>query len=353
MSTGSSTIQYFNSASSTITDLDVRTTLGVATSTPARGAVFGVNGDSFFNGDIVMGDSVGIRSRSGDMSVQAFGSGYVALFSDNATGGAFLNMASLSADRIFTFPDTAGTFCLTVTCASAATYPITLTSGTLTFPATSTLFANLVSGSLAQNAAGSIYLAATSTAGTGLTYTNGVFSVDLGTAIDISSETNLAVTSPVILTGDTLSFGWTYPLPNSATSTLITFSGGATFSAGTVTATGATVVDKVYVSYPYSTTTAWTGTTTSLQLGVEIVKKTWNSANCFTDAGTLNAQFYYIQTGTTQVKMNMLAVTTSTSTQTLSTNNAVPAGAKIFVDYGTPASSPNRVVCSIDKTRNL
>lgn len=294
-----------------------------------------------------------------------------------------------------------------------------------------------LSGGLGANN-GVVYAGATTTAGTGLTYTNGSFTVDLGTSIDISTETNLGAIFPLSISGDNVQLGivgntlggtgkdssswsgsvginsgtwyqsatttfstgltyangnvtcdtasssvfgclsaadWTtfnnksgfgYPFVNgsgyfatttggifNASSTIQELrSTNATFT-GTVTKTNATVIDHVYVSYPYSTTTAWIGTTSPLYLGVEIVKKTWNTANCFTSAGTVNAQFYYIQTGTTQVKMNMLPVTTSTSTQTFSTNNAVPAGSKIFAEYGTPASTPTVVVCSIDKTRNL
>ena len=69
----------------------------------------------------------------------------------------------------------------------AGTYPITLTGDTLSFPATSTLYSNLSVGGLYISSAKTVLTAATTTAGTGLTYTNGAFDVNLGTSIDLAS----------------------------------------------------------------------------------------------------------------------------------------------------------------------
>ena len=120
---------------------------------------------------------------------------------------------------------------------------------------------------------------------------------------------------------------------------------------GTWDFSGATVAIHQYPTFSYATSTAWTATTT-IPLGVAYTKETWNGINCFTDAGTLNVQLYQVKTGTTAVNMNMVSAGTATSTQTLSTNNAVDAGSKRYVNIGTPATSPTKVSCTIDKTIN-
>src|SRR3990167_442303 len=48
--------------------------------------------------------------------------------------------------------------------------------------------------------------------------------------IDISADTNLTATFPIVLTGDTLSFGWAYPFIGNATSSVLTFSSAPIFS---------------------------------------------------------------------------------------------------------------------------
>ena len=77
------------------------------------------------------------------------------------------------------------------------------------------------------------------TIGTGLTYSGtfgalvggaaGTLSADLGTSIDISGETNLAATWPVILTDDTLSFGGLSTSTEAVIGNLPYFSGVNTF----------------------------------------------------------------------------------------------------------------------------
>jgi len=131
--------------------------------------------------------------------------------------------------------------------------------------------------------------------------------------LDISSQSNLAVTAPVTLTGDTLSLG-------------------------TVT---------MYPAFTYATSSAWTGTTT-IPLAPAYVAETWNGVKCFTDAGTLNVSFY---DGTN--RMDMLNASTTVGTFTLSSNNSFISGEKRYVDIGTPASSPAKISCSISKTLSI
>src|SRR3990167_3931167 len=61
----------------------------------------------------------------------------------------------------------------------------------------------------------------------------GTLSVDTSTyltTVDISANTNLAATFPIVLTGDTLSFGWAYPFIGNATSSVLTLSSAPIFS---------------------------------------------------------------------------------------------------------------------------
>ena len=131
--------------------------------------------------------------------------------------------------------------------------------------------------------------------------------------IDISADTNLAVTAPITLTGDTLSLG-------------------------NVT---------MYPAFTYATSSVWTGTTT-IPLAPAYVAETWNGVKCFTDAGTLNVVF---SDGTNL--MNLLNASTTVGTFTLSTNNTFTASEKRYVDIGTPASSPTKISCSVSKTLSI
>lgn len=131
--------------------------------------------------------------------------------------------------------------------------------------------------------------------------------------VDISADTNLAVTAPITLTGDTLSLGNV----------------------------------KQYPAFSYSTTTAWTGTTT-IPLGTAYVAETWNGVQCFTDVGTLNVSF---NDGTNH--MTLLNASTTVGTVTLSTNNAFTAAEKRYVDIGTPATAPQKISCTVSKTLSV
>jgi len=131
--------------------------------------------------------------------------------------------------------------------------------------------------------------------------------------LDISSQSNLAVTAPITLTGDTLSLG-------------------------NVT---------MYPAFSYATSSAWTGTTT-IPLAPAYVAETWNGIKCFTDAGTLNVSLY---DGTN--RMDMLNASTTVGTFTLSANNTFTASEKRYVDIGTPASSPTKISCTVSKTLSI
>ena len=115
---------------------------------------------------------------------------------------------------------------------------------------------------------------------------------------------------------------------------------------GTYDFSAATIKEKVYPAFSYATTTAWTGTTT-LDLGPAYVAEAWNGVKCFTDTGTLNVSVY---DGTN--RMNLFNASTTVGTVTLSSNNTFAASEKRYVDIGTPASSPKKISCTVDKTIN-
>lgn len=107
-----------------------------------------------------------------------------------------------------------------------------------------------------------------------------------------------------------------------------------------------TVKEHTYASFSYSTSTAWGGTTT-IPLGPAYGAEDWVGAKCFTDAGTLQVSF---SDGSN--RMNWMQASTTVGTITLNSNDTFTAGEKRYVDIGTPASSPTRICCTIDKIVN-
>lgn len=89
----------------------------------------------------------------------------------------------------------------------------------------------------------------------------------------------------------------------------------------------------------YSTSTAWTGTTT-VQGTVAFEAQTFTHAQCYTDAGTVGVA---VTDGTNE--MNYFVASTTAGSMALSTNNTFTAGEKRYVKFGTPASSPTNVTC--------
>ena len=99
-----------------------------------------------------------------------------------------------------------------------------------------------------------------------------------------------------------------------------------------------------YASFTYSTSTAWTASTT-IPLGTAYVAETWSGVQCFTDAGTLNVDF-----NDDTNKMNLFNASTTAGTVGLTTNNSFTAGEKRYVIIGTPATLPTKISCTIKKT---
>jgi hypothetical protein len=125
-------------------------------------------------------------------------------------------------------------------------------------------------------------------------------------------------------------------------STTITYAAnilGNTYVGGTLNAT-----IKTYPTFTYATSTAWTGTTT-IPLGTAYVAETWNGVQCFTDAGTLNVDFYH-----TTTHMALLNASSTVGTFGFATNNTLTAAEKRYVDVGTPATSPTKISCTVSKS---
>lgn len=101
---------------------------------------------------------------------------------------------------------------------------------------------------------------------------------------------------------------------------------------------------KTYPAFTYATSTAWTGTTT-IPIGTAYVAETWNGAQCFTDVGTLQVSFH---DGTN--RMDWINASTTVGTNTFTTNNTFVAAEKRYVDVGTPATSPTKISCTVNKS---
>lgn len=113
-------------------------------------------------------------------------------------------------------------------------------------------------------------------------------------------------------------------------------------SSTNITVTG-TLFANQYASLAYSSTTVWAGTTT-IPLGPAFIPEQWIAVECFTDAGTLNVDFYH-----TATHVALLNASTTVGTFGWSANNTVTAGEKRFVDIGTPATSPQKISCTLQK----
>lgn len=161
-------------------------------------------------------------------------------------------------------------------------------------------------------------------------------SVGIGSSSPTSTLTVMGSTTPGILS-----------IVTSVGSKILEIvNGGVAYLAGIWDFTNATVKMHQYPAFSYATSTAWSGTTT-IPLAPAYVAETWSGVKCFTDTGTLNVSFY---DGTN--RMNILNASTTVNTIVLSTNNSFTASEKRYVDIGTPASSPTKISCTVDKIIN-
>lgn len=217
------------------------------------------------------------------------------------------------------------------------------------------------------------------------------------TTVDISANTNLSADgTEIILTGDALSLGTALTF-TTGTSTTSFFSGLGTFTnlvintlatfldvvvtglldvgggvleipngtAPTVDSIGEIAIDSTsnqlvlygsakkvygdgnfYPTFTYSTSTAWTGTTTIL-LGAPFTGETWTGVKCWTDVGTVNVDF---GDGTNFMNATTSKAVNPVPTHTLSSNNTFTAGETRYARVGTPVSTPTKISCTVSKS---
>ena len=210
-------------------------------------------------------------------------------------------------------------------------------------------FTNLSSGLVANNS-GVLYSGiATSSASCSGTVSCSGFTVVGSVSPTITSSASLFAWTPTAYGNSTsTTLGFTNGLMSMASSTFSSTLqlGGQLTSSSTVDFGGATVVQKLYPSFSYASSTAMVGTTT-IQLGPAFVSETWNSVKCYTSVGTLNVRF-----GDGTNYTNLFNASTTVGTITLSSNNTFTASEKREVEFGTPASSPRYIACTINKTVN-
>lgn len=103
-------------------------------------------------------------------------------------------------------------------------------------------------------------------------------------------------------------------------------------------------------SFTYSTSTAWTGSTT-IALEQVILPLKYIALSCKTNVGTLNVNVYSTSTisGTFSAGQSFSASTTN-NLNVIAQNNSFGYLSSILVDIGTPASSPTRINCTVLKT---
>jgi hypothetical protein len=108
---------------------------------------------------------------------------------------------------------------------------------------------------------------------------------------------------------------------------------------------GSTAVNdpRRFLTVSTATSTAWTGTTTLPEIPIP-TGMTFSSVQCKTNAGTLNVQVSYGQPAT---NLAMLNASTTMGTYTWSTNNTPPAATTTSFAFGTPASSPTQISCTV------
>ncbi|KKT80658.1 MAG: Cell wall surface anchored protein, partial [Parcubacteria group bacterium GW2011_GWF2_44_8b] len=155
------------------------------------------------NGDfIASGNSTTTNATTTNFAVSSIAS---SLLKTNAAGSLIAAIAGtdyVSGSSFFAFPWTQTTY------GNSTSTTLGFLNGFLS-TASSTINSSfklptLSSGGLGVDATGLVYSGATTTAGTGLTYSGNQFNVDLGTAIDISTETNLTGGLGLTLTDDDL-----------------------------------------------------------------------------------------------------------------------------------------------------
>lgn len=135
----------------------------------------------------------------------------------------------------------------------------------------------------------------------------------------------------------------------SGTSSIFTVGSIIATTTSTSTYAGPITIKSVIVpsykspGFQYSTTTAWTGSTT-LPLPSPVVNDKLDALLCYTDAGTLQ-----IQVGNYTASTTMFQASTTEGIESFSSNNTFNAATKWYIQFGSPASSPTVLTCTFKK----
>jgi len=173
--------------------------------------------------------------------------------------------------------------------------------------------------------------------GTGAaTFTSGECLVGAGTS---------TITTAACGGGGADPFTWAIHFGGTTAVTSSMWNTGNSFTSGTLYTEGLKITNKTtkperFPIFGYSTSTAWTASTT-VYLGAAVDAQTWEDIRCETDTGTLNVSIY---DGTN--RMDMLNASTTIGVFNFATNNVFTANESRRVDFGTPASTPTQITCS-------
>lgn len=158
--------------------------------------------------------------------------------------------------------------------------------------------------------------------GTGLICTGNTLATSLGASIDISDETNLTSTWPVILTGDTLSFGGLSTSTAAVQGNIPYFSGVNTFA--NIATTSATIGDGLSYSGTFGSVIGGSAGTLTASLGTAIDLTSAEVTDNFTDGSVLFWGTTSISQDNTNLSfndsLNRLTITYASSTAISATN---------------------------------
>ena len=117
---------------------------------------------------------------------------------------------------------------------------------------------------------------------------------------------------------------------------------------GTSTAFNAVAPTILTPSYPFATSTAWTGTSTQpIRIIMPAGGEQILGARCYTTVGTLNIQF-----GNGTASTTMLTASSTINYISFGANKNLTQGSVLYISAGTPASSPVKGVCTLNITVN-
>ena len=138
--------------------------------------------------------------------------------------------------------------------------------------------------------------------------------------------------------------------PSPSVAAYISFSTNPPYQLHIGNGAGTTVYDpRVSFTFGISTTTTWTGSTTAPVVDIP-TGLIWNTISCSVQpaGATLDAQYQYANPTTfTSVLPTMIAASSTNGVTTWTTNNTPATDATSTITFGTPASSPTSISCTL------